>query len=92
LFKAKEGEYFNQMNTLSILRINPPKFGGGLKFETVQAKRRSRPSGTQELAKRGCVSKVSKIVVGMFESLCKPVLELLILNDEKIVFNRENLH
>jgi hypothetical protein len=21
------------MNTLSILRINPPKFGGGLKFE-----------------------------------------------------------
>jgi hypothetical protein len=45
LFKAKEGENFNHpreigfafhgagTNTLSILRINPPKFGGGLKFE-----------------------------------------------------------
>jgi hypothetical protein len=44
LFKAKEGENFNHpstiyrtygagRNTLSILRINPPKFGGGLKFE-----------------------------------------------------------
>jgi hypothetical protein len=46
LFKAKEGDNFNHpreigfafhgagTNTLSILRINPPKFGGGLKFET----------------------------------------------------------
>ena len=33
LFKTKEGENFNHRNTLSILRINPPKFGGGLKFE-----------------------------------------------------------
>jgi len=44
LFKAKEGENFNHpsticrtygagRNTLSILRINPPKFGDGLKFE-----------------------------------------------------------
>jgi hypothetical protein len=33
LFKSKEGENFNHRNTLSILRINPPKFGGGLKFE-----------------------------------------------------------
>jgi hypothetical protein len=33
LFKIKEGENFNHRNTLSILRINPPKFGGGLKFE-----------------------------------------------------------
>jgi len=33
LFKAKEGENFNHRNTWSILRINPPKFGGGLKFE-----------------------------------------------------------
>jgi hypothetical protein len=42
--KAKEGENFNHpsticrtygagRNTFSILRINPPKFGGGLKFE-----------------------------------------------------------
>jgi hypothetical protein len=34
LFKAKEGENFNHRNTLSISRINPPKFGGGLKFES----------------------------------------------------------
>ena len=44
LFKAKKGENFNHpiticrtygagRNTLSISRINPPKFGGGLKFE-----------------------------------------------------------
>jgi len=33
LFKTKKGENFNHRNTLSILRINPPKFGGGLKFE-----------------------------------------------------------
>jgi len=45
LFKAKEGENFNHpreigfafhgagTNTWSILRINPPKFGGGLKYE-----------------------------------------------------------
>jgi hypothetical protein len=33
LFKFKKGEDFNRRNTLSILRINPPKFGGGLKFE-----------------------------------------------------------
>jgi len=33
LFKFKEGDNFNRRNTRSILRINPPKFGGGLKFE-----------------------------------------------------------
>jgi len=33
LFEAKEGDNFNHRNTLSISRINPPKFGGGLKFE-----------------------------------------------------------
>jgi hypothetical protein len=33
LFKFKEVENFNRRNTLSILRINPPKFGDGLKFE-----------------------------------------------------------
>jgi hypothetical protein len=42
LFKFKEGESFNHpeekrigtgLHTLSISRINPPKFGGGLKFE-----------------------------------------------------------
>ena len=52
-------ENFNRRNTLSILRINPPKFGGGLKFEPVEAKRRSRLSGTQELGKRGRFAKVS---------------------------------
>ena len=34
LFKAKKDENFNRRNTPSILRINPPKFGGGLKFES----------------------------------------------------------
>jgi hypothetical protein len=34
LFKFKEDEDFNHRNTLSILRINPPKFGGGLKSES----------------------------------------------------------
>jgi len=34
LFKSKKDESFNHRNTLSILRINPPKFGGGLKFES----------------------------------------------------------
>jgi len=29
----KEEKNFNQMNTLSISMVNPPKFGGGLKFE-----------------------------------------------------------
>ena len=44
LFKANEGENFNHpstifqtygasRHTLGILRIKPPKFGGGLKFE-----------------------------------------------------------
>jgi hypothetical protein len=46
-------------NTLSISRINPPKFGGGLKFEPVEAKRRSRPSETQKLSKKGRFAKVS---------------------------------
>jgi len=34
LFEFEKGEIFNQRNTLGILRINPPKFGGGLKFES----------------------------------------------------------
>jgi len=33
--KIKEDENFNHRHTLSISRINPPKFGGGLKFESV---------------------------------------------------------
>ena len=32
--KIKEDENFNHKNTWSILRINLPKFGGGLKFES----------------------------------------------------------
>jgi hypothetical protein len=31
--KIKKDKNFNRRNTGSILRINPPKFGGGLKFE-----------------------------------------------------------
>ena len=34
LFKFKEDEDFNHRNTLSISKINPPKFGGGLKSES----------------------------------------------------------
>jgi hypothetical protein len=33
LFEFEEGDNFYHRNTLGILRINPPKFGGGLKFE-----------------------------------------------------------
>jgi hypothetical protein len=32
--KIKEGENFNHRNTGRISRINPPKLGGGLKFES----------------------------------------------------------
>ena len=32
--KIKEDENFIHRNTGSISRINPPKFGGGLKFES----------------------------------------------------------
>jgi hypothetical protein len=68
LFEFKEGENFNHpdlkfigtgIHTLSISRINPPKFGGELKFEPVGAKRRSRPSGTQKSDKKGRFAKVS---------------------------------
>jgi hypothetical protein len=33
LFEFEEGDNFYHRNTLGILRINPPKFGGGLIFE-----------------------------------------------------------
>jgi hypothetical protein len=32
--KIKEDENFNHRNTGRISRINPPEFGGGLKFES----------------------------------------------------------
>jgi hypothetical protein len=47
-FKAKAGENFNQRHTFSVSRINPPKFGGGLKLEP-----------NVGIGKRGCFSKVS---------------------------------
>jgi hypothetical protein len=34
LFRFKEDKDFNRRHTLSISRINPPKFGGGLKSES----------------------------------------------------------
>jgi hypothetical protein len=34
LLKVKEGENFNHRNTLSISRINPPKYGGGLTHQS----------------------------------------------------------
>jgi len=43
-------------NTLSILRINPPKIGGRLKFEPVD---KFRSAGTLGLGKRGHFAKVS---------------------------------
>jgi len=46
-------------NTLSISRINPPKFGGGLKFEPVD---KSRLSGTQKLSKKWRFGKVSQFI------------------------------
>ena len=46
-------------NTLRISRINPPEFDGGLKFKPVEAKRRSRLSGTQKLSKKGRFAKAS---------------------------------
>jgi len=52
-----EGKHIGTgIHTWSILRINPPKFGGGLKFEPVG---KSRSSGTPELGKRERFSKVS---------------------------------
>jgi len=33
-FKIKKDKNFNHINSLSISRINPPKIGGGLKFES----------------------------------------------------------
>ena len=42
-----------------ISRIYPPPNFGGLKFEPVEVKRRSRPLGAQRLGKRGRLSKVS---------------------------------
>jgi len=43
-------------NTLSISRINPPKFGGGLKFEPVD---KSRSAGMQKLSNKWRFAKVS---------------------------------
>ena len=53
---SSQRENFNHRHTLSISRINPPKFGGGLKFEPVD---KSRSAGTPELGKRGRFAKVS---------------------------------
>jgi hypothetical protein len=56
LFKFKKGDNFNHSYTSGISRINPPKFGGGLKFEPVD---KSRSAGTQKLSKKGHFAKVS---------------------------------
>ena len=58
LLKAKKGENFNHRNTLSILRI-ALKLHFVPKFEPVEAKRRSRSSGTPGLGKRGRYAKVA---------------------------------
>ena len=48
LFEFEEGDNFYHRNTLGILRINPPKFGGGLKFEP-----------DKEIGQKGRFAKVS---------------------------------
>jgi len=53
LFKFKKGDNFNYTITLSISRINPPKFGGGLKFEP-----------DAEIGEKGAFAKVSVEVTG----------------------------
>jgi len=71
LFEFKEDDNFSHpgticltcragRNTLSISRINPPKIGGGLKFESVGTQFRSRASGAQKSDKKGNFAKVSK--------------------------------
>jgi len=68
LFEFEEGDNFNHPSTicrtygagrntltLSISRINPPKFGGGLKIEPVD---KFRSSGTQKSGKKECFAKV----------------------------------
>jgi hypothetical protein len=60
-------------NTLSILRINPPKFGGGLKFEPVD---KSRLSGTPGLRKWERFAKVS-IVFTYYYTPYPPTLTFL---------------
>jgi hypothetical protein len=55
------GTYGAGRNTLSISRINPPKFGGGLKFEPVD---KSRSAGTQKLSGKGRYAKVSPVYPG----------------------------
>jgi len=63
LFNAKKGEKFNHRHTLSISRINPPKFGGGLKFETDAGigPRLNIKYGFNWAGKRGRFSKVSEV-------------------------------
>jgi hypothetical protein len=65
LFRFKEGENFDRRNTLSILRINPPKFGGGLKFEYDPREIGSAFHGASaEIGQRGGVAKVSQSTIG----------------------------
>jgi hypothetical protein len=60
LFEFEEGDNFYHRNTLGILRINPPKFGGGLKFEPVGTRCRFRSTGTKKSGKKGGFSKGSE--------------------------------
>jgi hypothetical protein len=65
LFRFKEGDSFNHMNTLSILRINPPRFGGGLKFEYDPREIGSAFHRiSAEIGQKGGVAKVSQSSIG----------------------------
>jgi hypothetical protein len=59
LFKFKKGDNFNHRNILSISRSNPPKFGGGLKFEPDPRGIGYAFHGAQKLSKKGRFEKVS---------------------------------
>jgi hypothetical protein len=60
LFELKEDGNFNHLNTLSISKINPPKFGGGFKFEPDPREiGRAFHRAGAEIGQKGSFAKVS---------------------------------
>jgi len=78
LFKFKEGENFNHRNTLSILRINPPKFGGGLKFEP------DKEIGQKGTFCKGLVKESLMFGIGMPEMLLIMAIALIVIGPKKL--------
>jgi hypothetical protein len=76
LFKFKEGENFNHRHTISISRINPPKFGGGLKFERDPGEIGFAFHGASaEIGQKGGFSKVSQWIYRQG----KPYMRLIVM-------------